>query len=282
MTTLVFFLVLLSACLHASWNFTARRVSGNATVVWMANLVSVLFLTLLLFWVESPFTGQAVSATGWLSLLLSGILHVAYYLLLGLAYRKGEVSIVYPVARGLGVATLPLILWTFFEESLSAQGVAAIGIIVLGILTLGIPALRKGSHKLGIPILIGLVIVSYSLADRTGANAMNPIFYLWGMMLFIVIGQLPFLFRSLTRQWRLTWKSHKKEIFLIGFADPSAYLIILICYTLGAASYIVALREFSVVIASFLGLLILKEKFTWSKITAISLITLGMILMKLA
>ncbi len=111
---------------------------------------------------------------------------------------------------------------------------------------------------------------------------MHPLFYLWAMMVFIVIGQLPFLFRPLRKNWRVTLRDFKKEIALIGFADPAAYLIILVCYTLGAASYIVALREFSVVIASFLGLFILKEKFTWSKITAIGLITVGMIVMKLA
>lgn len=282
MTTFVFFLVLLSACLHAGWNFTARKVSGNPLVVWLANCVSVLLLSVCLFFIESPFSGQQVSAIGWFSLIFSGILHVAYYLLLGLAYRKGEVSIVYPVARGLGVAVLPLLLWGFFGETLSLQGVTAITIILAGILTLGIPALREGGHKLGIPLIIGLTIVSYSLADRTGANAMHPVFYLWAMMVFIVIGQLPWVLRPLRKNLHTTLTLYKKEVALIGIADPSAYLIILICYTLGAASYIVALREFSVVIASFLGLLILKEKFSWYKVTAISLITTGMIVMKLA
>lgn len=282
MTTLVFLLVLLSASLHAGWNFTARKVSGNSVVVWLANCFSVLLLSICLFFIDSPFTGQQVSAIGWFSLILSGILHVAYYLLLGLAYRKGEVSIVYPVARGLGVAVLPILLCGYFGESLSLQGIIAIAIILSGILTLGIPSLRKGDHKLGIPLIIGLTIVSYSLADRTGANAMPPLFYLWAMMVFIVIGQLPWVLRPLRKNLRETMILYKKEIALIGFADPAAYLIILICYTLGAASYIVALREFSVVIASFLGLLILKETFSWYKITAICLITMGMIVMKLA
>jgi uncharacterized membrane protein len=282
MTTLVFFLVLLSATLHALWNFTARRVSGSPTVVWCANATSVLLLTVALCFVESPFTGQSISSTGWLCILITGVTHIAYYLLIGLAYRKGEVSIVYPVARGLGVALLPLCLWNIFGEQLSTLGVAAITTIVAGIVTLGIPELRKGGHKLGIPILIGITIVLYSLADRTGANVMQPVFYHWAMMLFITIGQIPFLLRHLRKNLTTTLKQHKKEILLIGVADPSAYLIILVCYTLGAASYIIALREFSVVIASLLGFFLLKESISKAKILSITLISIGMVLMKLA
>lgn len=251
-------------------------------MVWYANCVSLLLLSLLLFFIDSPLNGQSVSATGWISLVLTGILHVAYYRLISLAYRQGEVSIVYPVARGLGVAVLPILLWSFFDEKLSAQGCVAILLILAGILTLGIPSIRKGKHKFAIPIMIGLTIVAYSLADKTGANAMHPIFYLWGMTVFIVLGQLPWIIRPLYKKLSNPWTEFKREIIVIGLADPSAYLIILFCYTLGAASYIIAMREFSVVIASILGLIFLKEEFSWYKITAIILITAGMITMKLA
>lgn len=82
--------------------------------------------------------------------------------------------------------------------------------------------------------------------------------------------------------FRKTIRKHFKEVVLIGIADPGCYLIILFCYTLGAASYIVAMREFSIVIASALGFILLKERYSKWHIIAILLISSGMILMKLA
>ncbi len=283
MSITIFTLVMISALMHSGWNFVARKVSGNDLVIWLANCVTVIFLSPFLFFLETPLCGQDVSLIGWISLVLTGLLHIAYYRLLGVAYRRGEVSIVYPVSRGMGVAILPIILSCFFGEELSATGISAIVIILCGIITIGLPALiKKEKHNIVIPVIIGVIIIGYSLTDKTGATAMNPVFYLWGMTLFYGPGQAYWMIQKHKGRFRRTVKKNIREIVLIGVADPSAYLIILYCYTLGAASYIIALREFSVVIASFLGMVVLKERFTWNKVVAVVLITFGMIMMKMA
>lgn len=282
MTPLVFILVLISATLHATWNFLARKLTGNEIAVWLANWCTVLFLFPLCFFFETPLTGQEVTGKAWLCLFITGVIHIFYYRLLVKAYAQGEVSVVYPISRGSAVASLALILTLFLGEKLSVLGAVAIVIILAGILSLAIPALKEGKANLKLPLLVGGIIVSYSLCDAIGAKLMHPVFYLWGMMLFLTFGQIPLLMKKYKGQFKEIFTRYKKEILLIGFADPAAYLIILFCYTMGAASYIIALREFSVVIASILAYFLLKEKLTRAKIIAINLIALGMALMKLS
>ncbi len=269
--------------MHAGWNFIARRVSGNGLVIWLANCFSALILTFAMLFVEAPFGDVPLSYKGWFVITATGLLHIAYYRLLGVAYNKGSISVVYPIARGMAVAFLPLILTFCGSEQLSVVGIVGISVILSGIVTIGVPSLlNSNGADLKIPVIIGFVIIGYSLSDREGANLMNPITYLWGMNLFYGPGQTFWMYKKYKGFFRKTMRRHIKEIVLIGVADPGAYLIILFCFTLGAASYIIAMREFSVVIASILGFVLLKEKFSKSKVIAIVLITLGMILMKLS
>src|SRR5262249_44863973 len=107
---------------------------------------------------------------------------------LGKAYQSGDFSVVYPMARGLGVAIVPVGAYYFFDERLSRLGI--LGIVLIGS---GIFALhwRRGAWSEGAllrpgtgwAIVTGLCIASYSLVDKVGVSHINPLPYLWAMML---------------------------------------------------------------------------------------------------
>ena len=106
MSTELFVFVLLSAVLHASWNFVARRNAGNLTVFWWSLWISCLLLLPFVAGVavSQGIEGfQAMLADGWIYVLATGIIHTFYFLLLARAYEHGEISLVYPIARGSGI-----------------------------------------------------------------------------------------------------------------------------------------------------------------------------------
>lgn len=101
MTTFALLLVLLSALFHATWNLFAKRSSGGAPFVWLFDTVSVLLYAPLALWFC---VAQPVSL-GWVELaavLISSLLHLAYFLSLQRGYRIGDLSLIYPLARGTG------------------------------------------------------------------------------------------------------------------------------------------------------------------------------------
>src|SRR5947209_462892 len=110
-------------------------------------------------------------------------IHALYFWALGRAYRYGDFSRVYPMARGLGVALVPLIALPVFGERLSWLGSLGIGLVVLGIVALGRnpSQTRSAGGQIGAgtawAIVTGLTIASYSLVDKAGlARAVDPVF----------------------------------------------------------------------------------------------------------
>ncbi len=287
MSTELFVFVLLSAVLHATWNLVARRNAGNLTVFWWSLWVSGLALL--------PFVaGVAISqgmagflammAAGWPYVVATGIIHSFYFLLLARAYEYGEISLVYPIARGSGIGLTGFLGWLLLDESPTPVGISGIALICVGILSLGVFALRqaKDAGRGFVSALgVGATIVSYSLIDKVGVGVVHPVVYIFGMFMLsgvlitpIVVGRdRGRLLRKLTETWRAA--------ILIGVGSTAAYLMILFALTAGPVGYIVALREFAVVLGTALGFVFLKERITLTKVCAALLIVAGLICIRL-
>jgi drug/metabolite transporter (DMT)-like permease len=283
MTPEVWVLVLLAALGHALWNFAARKVSGDLAVLWLAK-VAANFLLL-------PLAGLALWRGAPLSLsepliacvLATGLLHAAYFALLSWAYEQGEISLVYPVARGSGVALTGLLAWLVLSEAISWQGTSGIALIFSGILMLGSPALLgKGpAHGFKIALLVGLTIAGYSLVDKTGVGYVDPLLYMAAQWLLGTCLLAPFVLRRHGRVLAERARTRKGYIALIGFGSVATYFLILHAFTQGPVSYIVAARESSVVIGALLGFVFLKEPFAPWKIFAIAAMVAGLVFLKL-
>ena len=134
MTGLAVVLVLVSAFAHASWNLLVRRSDSPELTNWMmlssgTVLASPFAIFLLITRPPDPI--------GWLFVAGTSALHIAYFFTLGRAYKYGELSLVYPVARGLGLALIPIIGVTVLAETVSILAAIGITAIFFGVIAIG-------------------------------------------------------------------------------------------------------------------------------------------------
>jgi len=280
MTAEVWSLVLTAALGHALWNFAARKVAGNMVVLWLAfgtGMVVMLPVSALFWWHGTPLD------LGWQSLLClaaTGVFHAFYFALLGSAYERGEISLVYPVARGSGIGFTTFIAWLLLGEDMAPTGAMGIVLVFLGILALGWPALSQGANGLRLALGVGMTIVCYSLIDKIGVGYMHPIYYITGMWIIATLLRAPFVLRQTELPMQEVMRVYWPYILLIGLGSQATYLLILYAYTMGPVSYIIAARESAVVIGAVLGFLFLNERLTAFKTIGIIAIFGGLVLIK--
>ena len=277
----VFLLVLLSSFTHALWNFASKKVSGKLPItllgLWVANL------TLL------PFSLIIISKQGFDPRVLkfitvTSVSHVFYFLLLSMAYKKGDISSVYPISRGIGIAGTAVVAYFLLGENFSALGAAGIMLIILGVLAISIKKkLRKADL---LPIIyalgVGVTIIIYSINDKQGVSYINSIVYLNFKDMVTLVIMTPFVYRKGIPQIKEILKENWKYCAIIGYGAIGSYLMILFAFTMAQVGYISALREFSIVVASILGFWFLKEKPTIAKVAGIILVIAGLVFIKLS
>ena len=278
----VFSLVILSSFIHAFWNFISKKVSGNLPItllgLWMAILTLLPFSLIII-------SKQGFDLRGLKFILVTAIAHVVYYLFLNLAYKHGDISSVYPISRGTGIAGTAIIAYFLLGENFSAFGIAGITCIFLGILSISIKKKLLKADLLPIIYALGLgvTIIIYSINDKQGVSYINSIVYLNFKDLIALSIMSPFVYRKGgLPQIKEILKNNWKYCAIIGYGAISAYLLILFAFTMGKVGYISSLREFSIVIASILGFIFLKEKATIGKIIGIVLVTAGLVCIKLS
>lgn len=283
MTTGIFIIVLVSAFFHALWNFAARKMTGNLAIIWLALFTGCLFLLpgivvlailgKIRLWIPSSAVGYVIA---------TGIIHGLYFGLLARTYEKGEISVAYPILRGTGIGLTAILAWIILEEEISPVGLTGISLVFSGILLMGIPFFRRGSEvdQYRLALCVGVSIAAYSLVDKGGVSRMTPVLYIWFMFLIAAVVLIPAVMRQYSGEILNTARSNRRYILLIGIGSIGTYLMILIALQMAPVSYIVAAREFSVVIGALLGVAFLGERMTALKAAAIVCITLGLFLIK--
>jgi drug/metabolite transporter (DMT)-like permease len=264
MTSEALALVLGAALLHAGWNALAKRARDSQAFLWWATCVGS--VTLL------PFGLAQVAATGISRaavpfMVATILLHGFYFYALGRAYRTGAFSLVYPVARGLGVAVVPGVALLVFDERLSAVGVLGIVLVVAGVVALhfapGHPAVAGASAaRFGAAsawaALTGLTIATYSLVDKAGVAHLHPVVYMTVIGMGCAAVLLPALAGrgdAVRREWTENWRT----ILAAGVMTGVGYMLVLFAFRLSKTGYVVAARELSIVFSAVIGSLWLKE-----------------------
>ena len=290
MNLAIFLLALSSGTLHAVWNFFSKKKADEMPVmllgVWFANL------TLL------PFSLWIIKTSGFsfgifAFAIISALSDIAYYFFVMYSYRSGDLSLMYPVARGTGVVLVAIFSMIIFHEHITSKAVLGILLVIVGIFSF---ALKDGLNKkllknsvksLKWAFLLGCTVVVYTLIDRAGVQQYNPILYLnlTGVLSATILS--PFIFKNELGTASGIKKFIRKEgkyAAIIGYGITVSYLIILFiyaCFAEAKSSYITPIREFSVVIGSILGFVFLREKITLNKIIGIVTILLGVIMIKI-
>lgn len=286
MTATALALVATAAVLHASWNALAKRSGDPITFLWWASNFAVLFLAVPAAW---TLVREGVHAAAVPFVLTTIVLHAIYFSTLARAYGSGAYSVVYPVARGLGVALVPVLAFVVLDERVSTVGGLGIGLVVLGIAAVqrvaGPPtagaapsALRAGT---GWAALTGLVIAAYSLVDKAGVAWMNPVPYMALMEAGCVLCLWPAV-RRRPGAIAAEWAKNRYAIVLVGAMSGLGYLLVLFAFRLSKAGYVVASRELSIVISALIGSLLLGEGRLLQRLAAASLVLAGVLCVALA
>ena len=277
-------LVVCAAILHAIWNALAKRADNQFVFLWCSvSLATALLLPLGLLRLPA----EPAPATGLPFVAASVAIHALYFWALGRAYRHGDFSRVYPMARGLGVALVPLVALPLFGEHLSWLGSLGVALVVLGIVTLGaMPAAttsvaRASGAGTFWALVTGLTIAAYSLVDKAGVARLHPMPYiaLMGVGLSVVLAPLVLADRpALGREWRRHWRT----ILVASAMNLTSYLLVLFAFRFSKVGYVVASRELSILFSAFIGSLWLGEGRLAPRLAGASVVLAGVVCVALA
>ena len=274
-----FFLVLLAAVAHATWNFLAKRASACKLLIWFSSSAeALLFLPVAVWAVASSWPKLGLKAT--LFLIATGVLHLLYTESLLRGYRSGDFSAVYPVARGAG----PLL--SFFgailvlHEHLSLPALAGALLVTFGILfsSGGLFALWREDNRAGLAwgLATGCIIASYTLVDGYSVKTLliSPFLVEYAGNLFRTV-LLSFGAFYNRRLLATEFRGCAKEAFGIALLTPAAYILVLFAMRIAPISRVAPLREMSMLIGVYLGIRFLKEKHMLQRLVGSALIVTG-------
>ncbi|MEW5815518.1 MAG: SMR family transporter [Spirochaetota bacterium] len=275
-----FLLVILAALIHATWNFTTKKTSGNFGVLYLGLLFSCFAFLPLLFFLP---VSEILNSKAYPYFFATGTIHAIYFFALAKAYEHGDISVVYPIARGSGIAGTAVAAALFLHENLTFPGVVGISAIVAGTILIGFKKAKQKDHskELFFAFVVGAAITGYSITDKLGVGTINPLAYIVGLALVTTAVLTPYAIHKKRKEISEAWKKSKKESCIIGIGSLGTYIIILFVYKIVQVSYVVALRELAVAFGTLFGFIFLKEQFTRSKIIGIICIVSGMIIIKI-
>ncbi len=277
----VFALVIAASLFQAWWNFHLKKVQvDKAAFLFVGWLVfGIIAVPLSFFFVDKPF-----DPSWWHFVLATGLIQGLYLVTLSTAYTLADVSLIFPLARGLSIALTTVALVVFAGYPINAYGVSGITVIVIGAMLLAFRHLNNQQSRMGmmLAVVIGVLVSSYSVLDNFGAQKIPIVFYVAVMNIVAPLFALPWLYQSKRKDFVFIFKNHLGLAFLVALAGSAAYLIVVWAYTRAPAHYVLALREVSIVIATVMGVVYLKEPITRLKAVGIALILLGIVLIKLA
>jgi drug/metabolite transporter (DMT)-like permease len=274
-------LILAAAFIHATWNLLNKKASGHATFTWVVAVLSAVFYTPVAL--AAVFFWQA--HIGWLEIGLmagSAALHTGYFVLLNEGYRAGDLSLVYPLARGTGplLSTFAAIL--FLGERPSVIALAGGLMIVGGVIILSWSPQRlaeAGAKKAVVYALVtGTFIAAYTLWDKQAVSrfVMSPILLDWGANL----GRSLFLTPFALRYWERTvneWRTHRSEAVGVALLVPLSYILVLTAMQFTPVSYVAPAREISILIGTVMGTRLLAEGDVVRRLVAAAAMVVGVI-----
>jgi drug/metabolite transporter (DMT)-like permease len=258
-----FLLVTLAALAHATWNFLAKRAAHNQHLIWFSSATEALLLAPFAVWVLRD-SWSSLRLWSALFLLATGVLHVLYTESLLRGYRSGDLTVVYPLARGTG----PLLSFcgavALLHEHPSLLAASGAVLITFGILLAsgGFSALRdRRKHPaLFWGVATGCTIAGYTLIDGYSVKTLllSPVLveYAGNFFRLVVLSAGALRRRALLLQeYELCWK----EASSIALLTPLGYILVLFAMRLAPISHVAPLREMSMLAGMYLGARFLSE-----------------------
>lgn len=280
---LVFLLILVGALAHATWNLLLKRSAASGPVfLWLTatgGFLVVAPIAIVLVLDDPPaWPGFALLA------FVSGVLHVAYFASLQAGYRVGDVSVVYPLARGTGPLLSVVLAIPFLGERPGPLVLAGAAAVVVGVVLIGLAGGRAHWRAVrpGVlwGLLVGLTIAAYTLWDAHAVTvgALNPIVYNAGTSLAESLLLAPLALRRRATV-RVLLRRYWRAVLAVSVLGSLSYILILFAMQLAPVSIVAPAREISVVFVAIAGWLLFREPHPAQRLTGALVVVAGVALL---
>ena len=295
MDPLVFALVAGAAVLHVAWNVLLKTAGDplRAAAVGMTAAAAVIVPGAFVGWLAIG--RPAIPSEAVLLGAASGLLEAAYFGFLAAAYRRGDLSVVYPIARGTAPLLSVAVGIGVLGEHLGPEGLTGVALLLVGLLTLQRPwrFLRRtgGASRdpaIAFALATGVMITAYSAVDRVGSRVVEPWLYagfIWAFCMVFLWAWVAISARLGNRPAGTVRSLDIRRAAIGGWITLAAYLLILVAFSVAPLTAVAPLRESAIVLASGWGTLRLGEGGDRGEATrrigASALVVLGAILLAL-
>jgi len=278
MTTTVFLSIMAAALLHASWNAIIKIGGNKMTIMFVMTLVQAGFGLVVASGRPLPH-GEV-----WLWLLGSGMFHSFYKIFLSYAYEQGDLSRVYPIARGAAPMVVMGVGALYLSDVVSGREYIGIAVLGIGILMMAQGVFSNGESRRLVPFALGSAMstAGYSVVDGLGARVMgDAVSYVAWLFIFDALVFTPV---SMALKGTAVLRASPRVWVYGSFAAAGsygAYAIAVWAMTVAPIALVAALRETSILFAVLIGWVIFKEPMTRGKVLAVIMIVAGVILMRI-
>ena len=286
MTVFALVLVLAAATFHATWNLLAKRVGdGGAIFIWLFGFLAMLIyapLAVVVILLEEPHLG----AEALVFMFGSGVLHLAYFVFLQRGYAVGDLSLVYPLARGTGPLLATAAAIVLLGERPGVVALLGIGLITTGVflLTTEPGSARKAGWAMGVlyGLLTGAFIAAYTIWDKHAVSALliPPLLQSWATTAVTTALLTPLAVRRRGKVLAM-WREHKVEALGVAILSPLSYILVLTALVFTPVSYVAPAREISILIGAAMGARLLSEGDARRRLAAAGVMVLGVVALAL-
>jgi drug/metabolite transporter (DMT)-like permease len=274
-------LIAVAAVAHASWNLFSKQAAAAGTIafVWMITALATAAYAPVLA-VYLAVTHPHLRTLAWVFIAGTALLHIGYFLTLQHGYTSGDLSLVYPLARGSGLLLSSFAAIPLYAEHPGPAGVAGILLISGGVIVLSLPdgAALRGTAVIGYGLTTGVFIAGYTLWDKYAVASLHvpPLLEDVSAGAGVALVLAPLALRD-TARLGLLWRDYRGQVLGAAILSPLAYILVLTALVFSPVSAIAPAREVSVLVGVMLGRRLLGEQNLGRRLAAAAAITAGVV-----
>jgi drug/metabolite transporter (DMT)-like permease len=283
MSPLAVLLILIAAGSHATWNLAAKRGGAAGTTFTFSYLAASAVILIPVTVLAVLLAGDRPHPVWLLGGVVSGLLQTGYFLLLQRGYAAGDMSVVYPLARGTGPLLSVVFAILLLHERITPVAMAGAAAVICGVFVIGSGGSTAGGKRalrpsLGYALATGMTIAAYTLWD---GNAVTT----WGVPPLVeygvgsVIEALALLPYALAHREAVgrTWRAHRGPALVVALLAPLSYVLVLYAMRLAPVALVAPARELSIVIGGILAWRVLHEPNPGRRLAGAAIVLTGIV-----